>query len=120
MAESGGIRAGKAFVELFLKNNLEKPLNVIAGRLKAFGQGVTDIGKRAAAMGAAITAPLIAAAKLSADSGAALYDMSKRTGLSAETLSTFGYVADQTGASLDTVEGAVRRMQKSIAGLADE
>jgi hypothetical protein len=46
--------------------------------------------------------------------------MSRRTGIAVETLSLLDYAADQTGTSLETVEVAVRRMQKSVAGVADE
>jgi hypothetical protein len=120
MAEASGIRAGKAFVELSLQDKFSKGIDAASKKLKDWGQNISNVGKWAAAAGAAITGPLLAAAKLSADSGAALYDMSRRTGLAAEFLSTLGYAADRTGADLNTVEGAVKRMQKSLAGMADE
>jgi hypothetical protein len=46
--------------------------------------------------------------------------MSKRTGMSAESLSVLKYAAAQTGGDLSNVEVAIRRMQKTIAGVADE
>lgn len=119
MAASGGIRAGKAYVELLLKDQLGAGLNKVAAKLKSLGDGISSIGKTMAAAGAAITVPLIAAAKLSADAGAAIYDMSRRTGICVESLSLLSFMADLTGSSIETVEGAIRRMQKTIAGVAD-
>jgi hypothetical protein len=52
--------------------------------------------------------------------GSKIYDMSKRTGISAEKLTEMGYAASQTGTDLDTFEGVIKRMQKSIQGIADE
>jgi hypothetical protein len=69
--------------------------------LKKFGDGVASVGKSLGAIGAAVTVPLTAMAKLSADAGASLYDMSRRTGISTEALSRMGFVASLTGSDLD-------------------
>lgn len=118
---AGEIRAGKAFVEIFTKDSgLTKGLNRAQAKLKAFGSSVSSFGKWVGGIGALVTAPLIAAAKASADSGAAIYDMSKRTGIAVEALSAMQYAADRTGSSLDEVEVSIKRMQKSISGAKDE
>lgn len=120
MAESGAIRAGRAFVELFADDSrLAKGLKAAEGKLKAFGGSIASIGAKLAAAGASVVAPLTAAAVASAEGGARLYDMARRTGMSVEALSRLGFAADMTGADLDTVEGAIRRMQKTVAGVAD-
>ena len=48
--------------------------------------------------------------------GSALADMSARTGVSVEALSELKYAAEQSGASADVLEGALRKMQKAIGG----
>jgi hypothetical protein len=118
--EASGIRAGRAFVELAIHDLTEDGLNKAAARYKKFGRQVRDIGVGIGGFGAAIVGPLTAFATLSAKAGAEIYDMSKRTGIAVSTLSALGYAADQSGTDINTVEGALRRMQKSIAGVADE
>lgn len=111
MPDAGAIRAGKAFVELTADDGpLTRGLAVAQRKLKAWGESLTAIGSRLAAGGGVIGAPLAAAAKTFVDGGAALSDMSKRTGVAVETLSALGYAAEQGGADLDTVEKALRKI----------
>ncbi|MCE5327906.1 MAG: hypothetical protein LLG01_15980 [Planctomycetaceae bacterium] len=120
MADAKGIRAGKAFVELFADDNaLARGLKAAQAKLKAFGTGVRNIGLGMSALGSAVVAPMAAAAKSFADSGARLWDMSQRTGLAVEALSLLDYAAEQTGTSLENIEVGIRRMQKSVVGVAD-
>ncbi len=114
-ATAGSIRTGKAYVELGTNNKpLLQGLQAAQTRLKVFGAAVQGIGLRMMAMGAAGLAPLASAVKHFSDTGAALDDMSKRTGLSAEALSELGFAADQSGAGLEVVEKGVRKMQQTI------
>jgi hypothetical protein len=116
MPGAGDIRAGKAFVELYLEQSrLTKGLAGVGKELSAFGAGVSAIGTKFLAVGAAIVAPLLAAAKTFATVGSELNDMSARTGVSTNALSELGYAAQQSGASLADVETGVRRMQKAIS-----
>jgi hypothetical protein len=55
---------------------------------------------------------LLGSAKVFADFGSAVHDMSGRTGLAADNLSELKYAAEQTGASLGDVEKAIKFMQK--------
>jgi hypothetical protein len=108
-------KAGKVFVEISAKDNmLSRVLAGVQKKLAAFGAGLRTVGRRAMFAGAAIAAPLIAAARSFAASGANLWDMSKRTGASVETLSELGYAADQTGASLDDVGTSLKFMNKGL------
>jgi hypothetical protein len=112
---AGAIRAGQAFIEMGLNNDpLTKGLKAAESQLKSFGIAVTQIGAAAGAAGAAITVPLLAMAKTFAEGTSALQHMSERTGISIEALSALSYAAKQTGIDLDTVEGAVRKMQKAL------
>ncbi len=115
MASSQGIRAGKAFVELFADDTkLVRGLRVAEKRLKAFGAGVQSIGTKLFGLGAAAVAPLLATTNVFAEMGDQLAKMSARTGISVEALSELGYAAEQSGANLETLEGGVRKMQKFL------
>lgn len=107
MALGSAIEAGRAFVKFLLDDKeLNKGLAGIANKLQKFG-----------AIGMASMTPVLTAfggfAMAAADTGGALIDMSGRTGMSVETLSELGYVAEQTGASLEDVEKAAHFLQKN-------
>src|SRR4051812_7550214 len=119
MAESGKIRAGKAFVEAGMDDSkLEAALKSSAKKLKAWGAAITGAGLKIGAFGAALMAPLLGAAKLFADTGSAYNDMSQRTGASVEALSELGYAAKLSGTDLETLEGGLRKMSRTIVDAA--
>ncbi|MBR3218742.1 MAG: hypothetical protein IKF77_02375, partial [Thermoguttaceae bacterium] len=53
-----------------------------------------------------------------ADYGDRIAKMSERTGIAAQSLSEFEYIAGQCGTSLDTFETAIKTMEKTLAGAA--
>jgi hypothetical protein len=113
------IRAGKAFVEVSIRDKLTQGLRTAWGKLKAFAGMVraafSAVIGGIAAVGAvigAVVAPLVAVTKRFADVGSELHDMAGRTGVAVETLSEMKYAAEQTGASLSDVETALRMMAK--------
>ncbi len=115
MASTKGIRAGRAFVELFADDKkLVRGLRAAERKLKAFGNGVRNIGQRMMALGAAVAAPLIAAAKAFASMGDSLAKMSARTGVSVEALSELSFAAEQSGTDVGSLEKSLGRMQRSI------
>lgn len=115
MADSGAIRAGRAFVELFADDSaLARGLRGAQAKLRAFGQSVTKIGGVFAGLGAAVAVPLFAAAKAFSEVGASIHDTSQRTGIGAQALSELGFAAGQAGADLETLEKGVRTMQKGL------
>jgi len=116
MANAQGIRAGQAFVELFADDSrLVRGLHAASRRLKAWGQSVTAAGRRMLLGGTAIVSALASTAKVFAETGSQLADMSARTGVSVEALSELGYVAEMSGGDLETLEAGLRKMQKTIA-----
>lgn len=109
MAMGGDIRAGKSFVELYVKNNrFLKGLSAAGARLKSFGSTAMAVGGVVAGVGASMLVPLTAAVNQFVQVGSDLADMSARTKVSATTLAELGYAASQTGASLQDVEKAIR------------
>jgi hypothetical protein len=120
MANTSGIRAGQAFVELFADDRaLVRGLRQAQQKLAAFGQSVRAIGAGFTALGAGIVAPLSLAAKSFADTGSKLNDMSARTGLSVEALSELSFAAQQSGSSLEDVEKSIRIMQRTVVAAAN-
>jgi len=115
MPSAKGIRAGRAFVELFADDSkLVRGLRRAQKKLKAFGQSIRNMGLKIAGLGAAMLAPLIGAAKAFSSMGDQVAKMAKRTGLSVETLSELRFVASQTGTEFESLEMAFRKMQRSM------
>jgi hypothetical protein len=126
MPSSRGIRAGAAYVEIFTDDSrLIRGLARASRRLKTFGAAVQSLssgmmgwGTRLIATSTAILAPLAAAAKTFADTGDAFGKMAKRTGISAEVLSELAFAAGRSGTNVETLEVAIKKMQKAIVGAA--
>ncbi|MBM4125193.1 MAG: hypothetical protein FJ246_09630, partial [Nitrospira sp.] len=91
-----------------------KGLQAAEKKLQAFGAGIASIGTKLAGLGAGVVTPLLGAAKVFADMGSDLADMSQRTGVSVEALSELGFAAEQSGADIETLEGGLRKMQKQV------
>jgi hypothetical protein len=114
MANTSGIRAGRAFVELGVSDKLSSGLKAARKKLEAFGEGLRSIGTKMAGIGVAAVTALLGTAKAFSDSGDALDKMSARTGVSVEALSELGYAADLSGTDMETLEAGLRTMQKSL------
>ncbi|MCL4733285.1 hypothetical protein KJZ71_05865, partial [Patescibacteria group bacterium] len=114
MADTRGIRAGRAFVELGVSDKLSAGLKAAQKKLEAFGEGLRSIGTKMAGIGVAAITALLGTAKAFSDSGDALDKMSARTGVSVEALSELGYAADLSGTDMETLENGLRVMQKTL------
>jgi hypothetical protein len=112
------VRAGKAFVEIVLRDQLAAGLKRAAAQLRGFATLTGAIGAGLTASSGAILGPLAAAISQFSSIGSAVADMSARTGMSAEGLTALGYAASMTGASLEDVEKGIRKMQQNIADAA--
>ena len=111
---AGEIKAGAAYVELFVKGNITKSLDDIAKKFKKLGESITEIGKKLLGFGTAITAPLLIAAERFSAMGTRIKDMSDRTGIGVVALQELGFAAEQSGASIEDVETGSRKLSKSI------
>lgn len=114
MADTRGIRAGRAFVELGVRDKLSRGLTAAQKKLEAFGAGVRAIGTRMIALGVAGVTALAGTGAAFASAGDALDKMSSRTGASVEALSELGYAASLSGSDLETLEAGLRTMQKNL------
>lgn len=110
-----GRLAGRARVSLGVDDSeLQKGLKSAQRRMQAFGSSMTAIGRDLAMVGGAITAPLLGAAKVFADTGDALDKMSARTKMSAEELSALSFVAKRSGSDMATVEKAALQIAQQM------
>jgi hypothetical protein len=115
MADAGGIRAGRAYVELGATNaELRKVLDDSAARLRAWGEAIRAVGAQMVAVGGAALAGLGLAARQFAGAGAELERMSQRTGIAAQNLSEMQHATGQTGSDLAAFEGAVRNIDQRL------
>ena len=116
MSTGGGreIRAGKAFVELGLRNQLGKGLARANAQLRAFSVGVMQMGLKLAAVPDVVFGALQAATLLFAKMGSDAFDASQRIGVTVETLTALQYAAEQTGVASEGLEAGLRGMFKTI------
>jgi len=115
MATAQGIRAGRAFVELFADDSkLVRGLRQAEKKLKAFGDSIRNLGLKTIALGSAMIAPLVASARMFAGYGDGVAKMARRTGLSVEALSELQYAAGQSGVEVSELENGLKRMQRTI------
>ena len=116
MASTQEIESGRAFVRLFLKNDmasqLSRALKASGEKLKGFGRGAMVAGAKVTGAGAALLAPLAAAVSSFAAEGDMLDKMSLRTGIAASSLAELGFAAEQSGTSLDAVGATVLKMNR--------
>ena len=119
MTSTQGIRAGRAFVEIFADDSkLVRGLKAAQAKLKNFGASVRAMGTKLMAAGAAVAAPLAGMSKTFSDMGDHIAKMAARTGISVESLSELAYAADLSGTSLEGLETGVRKMQKTLVNAA--
>ena len=119
MGSSSDIRAGRAFVEIYLnKSLLSKGLKAVGSEIKAAGDRITAVGKALAASAGLVTAPILLAAKTWSAAGAEMYRASQRTGMGVEFLSGLKFAANQTGSSFEMMEMSIRKSQKFLGDLA--
>ena len=105
MAGKKDISAGRAFVELYVKGGLlEKGLRSASARLQSWGKSAAMAGGAMTAAGAAILAPIAAAASSFAATGDDLHKMAARTGASVEALSELGFAMEQSGSDSAMLE----------------
>lgn len=115
MAKAGGIRAGRAYVEVGGDDTLlRKVLASVEQQVKALGRTLQRMGAGIAATGSAALGAGLGAAAAFSNQGDAIAKMSQRTGIAVESLSALKYAADLGGSSIQDVEGAVVAMQSTI------
>lgn len=117
---SGGIEAAKAFVRVYWEDSaIRRGIEGSKAMLESAAAKIAGIGAGMAGAGATILAPLTAAVFQFAGAGAAIDDMSQRTGASAEALSQLSYAAGQSGTDIGVVEKSMRKLGQTVTEAAD-
>lgn len=109
----------------------DKQLNIIvkakdeaSSTLQSLSSSIKDnfgkISVAAGVAGAAILGFSTVALKGFADTGEEIYNFSQASGLAADSASALKLAADGMGLSLDSVGGAVKKMQINLASMADD
>ncbi|CAN5410593.1 hypothetical protein BH11PLA2_BH11PLA2_34630 [soil metagenome] len=120
MSDSSAIRAGRAYIEMFLdREKLVSGLRDAGKYLQGWGTQIAKVGAVFGGLGAAIKAPLALAANAFAELGSKFADSSVKTGLSARTLSQLSYAAKTVGSDLGAVESALDKMDTFLDKAAD-
>jgi len=115
MSGAGGVRAGRAYVEIGADpRQLQSALRDIQKGIGQLGRNLQVAGGAMVAAGAAVVGSISGAAVQFAATGDAIAKMSARTGIAVETLSAMSFAAEQSGADLQTFEKGIRRMQSTI------
>jgi len=109
--QSGAIRAGAAFVEIFVKPNY-KGLDDIANRIGRFGKSLMKAGGIGIGLGAGLLAPITALFKGGLDIAGQLQDLQDEFGLTASGASKLGYAAKVAGAGLEDLEPILKGLAK--------
>lgn len=123
MALAGDIRAGGAYVEVTCEGSkLEAGLKDAESATQKFQR---KLDGWSVAVGAAVTAAFVGASKAVGsffsslvDKGDALDKMSQRIGISVEGIGKLSQMAQLCGSSMETFEGAISKMQKSLEAAA--
>jgi hypothetical protein len=110
------IRAGRAFIELGVKDSATKALRAIGAKFQSMGATLGAIGGSLAAAGSAITAPILASTAAFSAMGDKLDKMSGRTGATVEELSKLSHAAGLSGASIKDVETAMKYLARNGIG----
>lgn len=124
MASTQGIRAGAAYVELFVQDNrLTRGLARVSQKLKAFGAGITGLGARVGALGAAALSPIVPALETLGEQSQ-LAAAAEAFGLTAEKASRLFGLMQAGGSDIrDATEGLVtfnQRVADALAGTGEE
>lgn len=119
MAQASIIRAGKAFIEIIADSTeFDKALTGIQKRLNTFAANAGKVGLAFSGLGAAILAPFTLATRNFASFGDQIDKMSARTGVAAEDLQEIGYAAEQSGASMEAVNTAAKKLYQAMESAA--
>lgn len=87
--------------------------------IKRVQRTVNKVGRDMAGLGAKITAPFVAATVVFAQYGDSIAKAARRTGIAVDSLSRLGYMADISGASMQTVEKGIKRMSAALVDARD-
>ena len=133
MSTAGAIRAGAAYIEVFLEQNrVTQGLAAIQARLRGWSASLGRMGAgaygggdlpgplaaiaRFASSPAGMFAGLLTAAKMAASGGTEMADLAEKAGTSVEAISALGYAARRSHVDVEQLATGVKKMQVNHCG----
>jgi ribosomal protein S11 len=113
---SRDIKAGGAFVEIYLKGKqqLDAGLKNVQAKLHAFAQGASIAGTALTGISGAVLGGLGGAFASFINDADKLADTADRLGMTTTALQELQYTASQSGASLEDVEAGMKRFSATL------
>ena len=103
-------------IEITARDLTRGALDSVRGGLNEVGNAARSLGGMLGALGLSLSAAAFTAAiKNAIDYADQLNDLAKKTGIAVETLGGLGYVAEQTGTSLDAVAKGTSKLASLMA-----
>lgn len=116
MSMSSAIAAGRAYVELLLKDDAFKAkLKRASETMQAWGKGLRAVGMGMMAAGAAMLAPFVAAIPLFASGAARLDDLSQRLTAPVADLQRLAFAGEMAGVTLEEMMPGLITFEKYLA-----
>jgi hypothetical protein len=113
-----GVKAGRAYVELSVKDRLTRGLTAAKERLAGWAKGLALTGAALQGGSLSVLGTLGAAASHFADQGSQFNDLSAATGVGVEALSALSYAAKQTGVDVGALQGGLKGLAKFTGNVA--
>jgi hypothetical protein len=112
---SQAVRAGRAEVDVSLRDRIAEAVPQLEAKLKATGAKLAKIGAVVTAGTAGALGIFGAAAKSFASAGTEISDLSVSTGVAVQTLGELEYAAVRTGSSMDDVKTIITAIREGKA-----
>jgi len=100
-------------------SDMERASKQQTARFKKMEKDAATAGKAIAVAFTVVSGAAVAMVAKTIGAAEKIYDLSVQTGISAEALSQFSYIAEQSGASFDTLTGGISKMQRSLISARD-
>ena len=118
--QGGAIKAGRAFVELFVDDNkIYRGLDNVAGKFKGWGGQMWSLGATLGAGGGGILAPLVAGLTEVTQRAAGLKLLADNLGETVAATSTLAGGFERVGVSADSFGGILEGLRTRVAEAAD-
>lgn len=134
MSVAGAIRAGAAYVEVFLdENRITRGLASLQTKLRGWSASLSRLGAgayggelpgplaaiaRFASSPAGMLAGLLTAAKMTATAGQEMVHLAQKAGTSVEAISALSYAARRADVGIESLAMGIKKMQVTVADAA--
>ena len=107
---AGSVKAGGAFIDIEARDKTSKVLKAVRGKLLKAGSSLMNMGSKFAGIGGSLAAPLAGAVTHFTQTGTALARISAQTGNSVTDISKLTGAAQNLGIPVDDVVGSMEEL----------